>query len=262
MPFSLIVGSSSGNEIIPGWVSHSSPYTLLRSEQKFANRRKAKRHYFYTGWKIFRPEVIEMCRWARSTLETMGNDSTNRTYGIGSNKLSERGKSAGIQAYTDCLQRFALQGLLAWIIRVRKEAGCIDQRVIENEFLFSRANPMPQYDPISTVDWPIFPWETMDLNLWHYQRWLLQEEFRVDSRNLAWVIELLNKLVGLEKDFAYRVYKSKKRDDIRGSETIPNYAEAHVAAGLDPVIVEARTQAEKTEKMVGEISGLMTRSRL
>ena len=254
MPFSLIVGLDSGNEIIPGWVLQSSPYTLARSEKKFATRRKAKRHAFYTGWKIFRPEVIDMCRWARAALQK-GADGTTKTRGIGSNGLSKRGRDMGIRSYNDCIQRFALQGLLTWLLQLKENGmGFVDQKYIQREFSRSNISRIPYIEPFEQVDWPRFPWETTESE-WSYQRSLLLEEFPMANiPALTWVTKLLHKLIALESDFAERVFKSKKRDDVRGADTIPGYAAAHVAAEKDPVILEARTLVVETERAVLDIT--------
>jgi hypothetical protein len=254
MPFSLIVGLDSGNEIIPGWVLQSSPYTLARSEKKFATRRKAKRHAFYTGWKIFRPEVIDMCRWARAALQK-GADGTSKTRGIGSNGLSKRGRELGMRSYNDCIQRFALQGLLTWLLQLKETGmGFIDEKSIQREFSSSNISQIPYVDPFEKVDWPRFPWETTESE-WSHQRSLLLEEFPMSNiPTLTWVSQLLQKLIVLETDFAERIFKSKKRDDVRGADTIPGYAAAHVAAEKDPVILEARTLVIETEKAVRNIT--------
>jgi hypothetical protein len=254
MPFSLIVGLNSGNEIIPGWVLQSSPYTLARSEKKFATRRKAQRHAFYTGWKIFRPEVIDMCRWARAALQK-GSDGTSKTLGIGSNGLSKRGRELGMRSYNDCIQRFALQGLLTWLLQLKETGiGFIDEKSIRKEFSSSNISRIPYVDPFEHVDWPRFPWETTESE-WSYQRSLLLEEFPCEKiPSLTWVSQLLQKLIVLETDFAKRIFECKKRDDVRGVDTIPGYAAAHVAAEKDPVILEARTLVVETEKAVRDIT--------
>jgi hypothetical protein len=267
MPFSLIVGGQpdTGNEIIPGWVLQSSPYTLARSEKKFATRRKAKRHGFYTGWKIWRPEIIDMCRWARKALEAGANDSVT-VQGIGANKLTSRAREIGIRAYTDCIQRYALHGLLSWVLRVTETGkGSLDMKYILYELLGTKAYMAPYVDPSEKVEWPAFPWDRKDLNEWHYQRSLLLEEFPADSNVSTWLEQLLRTLVTLEKDFARRIHKCKHRDDTRGAQTIPGYAQAHVAADKDLVIVESARMAEKVDSAVAEVLGklsLNARSRL
>jgi len=142
MPFSLIVtGSGSDNNILPGWVLSSSPYTIARSEKKYATRRKAKRHNHYTGWKIIRRETIDMCRWARKQLVNVA--TKGETYvaerainGIGSNILNEKGRQSGIKTYTECIQKFALEGLMSWLVQ-QDQAGGIDEMCLHTDRVFS-----------------------------------------------------------------------------------------------------------------------------
>jgi hypothetical protein len=257
MPFSLIVGQPAGNEIIPGWVLQSSPYTLARSEKKFATRRKAKRHHFYTGWKIYRPKIIDMCRWARKELEA-GASNGGKVKGLGGNKLTDRARDVGIKAYRDCLQRYALQGLLEWILRTAENGSKgVDVNAIHYELLGKEPVPLPLQNPSEKVEWPSFPWD-QEFSDWEYQRSLLLEEFPVDANVSKWLENLLQSLVTLEKDFSRRIHKCKSRDDSRGETTIPGYAQAHVLADRDPVIVEARKRADVVEAAVSRILGKLS----
>eukprot|EP00934_Nitzschia_sp_Nitz4_P003485 Nitzschia sp. Nitz4//scaffold9_size221794//82636//84690//NITZ4_001341-RA/size221794-processed-gene-0.323-mRNA-1//-1//CDS//3329560986//3475//frame0 len=252
MPFSLILTGSSGvNEIIPGWVLRSSPYTLARSEEKYATRRKAKRHDYYTGWKIFRPEVIELCRWAKLALEA-GEDG-NKVLGIGSNTLSSKARSMGIQAYTDCIHRYALSGLLKWILsQWNDRKSPLNLTVLQTE-LTRTSSSIVRTNPNSKVNWPEYPWETKLSNEWEFQRSLLLEYFPIKGDIASWLESTLRQLVTLEGDFANRVYKSKSRDDTRGANTIPGYAHSHIAAENDKVIDAARIAADKVRSDVTAI---------
>jgi hypothetical protein len=259
MPFSLIVEQPGGVvEIIPGWLLQSSPYTLARSEKKFATRRKAKRHDFYTGWKIIRPEIVDMCRWARSTLEA------GTSKGIGANTLTDRARDVGIRAYRECIQRYALHGLLSWVLRAVESGKGLDLNTIHFELLARDAGSLPLFDPTEKVEWPDFPWDRKEFSEWEYQRSLLMEEFPppVDSNIPKWLEQLLMTLVTLEKDYARRIHKSKSRDDSRGGKTIPGYAQAHVAADKDPVIFDARRMVENVESSVSDILGRLSSSSL
>ena len=161
----------------------------------------------------------------------------------------------GIRSYNDCIQRFALQGLLTWLLQLKENGmGFVDQKYIQREFSRSNISRIPYIEPFEQVDWPRFPWETTESE-WSYQRSLLLEEFPMANiPALTWVTKLLHKLIALESDFAERVFKSKKRDDVRGADTIPGYAAAHVAAEKDPVILEARTLVVETERAVLDIT--------
>jgi hypothetical protein len=263
MPFSLIMENGKANEIIPGWVLQSSPYTLARSEKKYTTRRKAKRHHHYTGWKIFRPEIMAMCHWAKNALEL--GATKDRTDGVGSCELSSRARDGGIRAYTECLQRYALHGLLRWILHVT-DTGKIafDMHALEHELADGhRSNTIVDINPMAKVEWPTFPWDMKGTSEWDYQKQLLLELFPLDQNSSLWLEDVLLKLVALEKDFSRRIHKSKQRDDSRGAKIIPGYALAHVSADKDTVILEAQTTAEQVDSAVADIlTSTGTRSRL
>jgi hypothetical protein len=263
MPFSLIMESGKANEIIPGWVLQSSPYTLARSEKKYATRRKAKRHHHYTGWKIFRPEIMAMCHWAKTALEL--GLTKDKTDGVGTCELSSRARDVGIWAYTECLQRYALHGLLRWILHVT-DAGkiALDMNALEHELADTTSlNPIVDVNPMAKVEWPTFPWDMKGTNEWDYQKQLLLELFPLDQNSSLWLEDALLKLVALETDFSRRIHKSKQRDDSRGAKTIPGYALAHVSADKDPVILEAQATVEHVDSAVADIlTSTGTRSRL
>lgn len=273
MPFSLILEQQDGNIIIPGWVLQSSPYTLARSEKKFATRRKAKRHDFYTGWKIQNQSVIEMCRWAKNALKAGQSDGPEiKTPGIGANTLTERARDAGIRAYTEYIQHYALHGLFDWLMGVSgKGHGHITEKQIQSEFLLVNqviSGKNASFDPSTTVGWPSLPWEMKGADEWAFQRMLLQEEFPKAGNLdiLSWIEQLLKRLVQLEKDLARRIHKSKSRDDTRGVKTIPGYKDVHISASDDPVIIEADKNAQELEAAVSNLlqkyPSQRTRSRL
>jgi hypothetical protein len=258
MPFSLLVDK----DILPGWVLHNSPYTLSRSEAKFANRRKAKRHDFYTGWKIVRPSVIDLCLSARLALQNAPAASDGiyngerAVPGIGKAILSEKSRLMGIKAYTACVRRYALLGLLEFC---QQTNGLED---LEGEFSRSTA-ALQVYDFTAEPQWPILPWE--DEEFWNHQKAVLLQEFprtSGESSWISWAADLLsNDLVTLEHDYAKRIYTSKQRDDSRGKETIPDYEESHVAAEDDGVIQAAKEQATEIELSVQAILARMATAR-
>lgn len=250
MPFSLIVEQENENIIIPGWVIQSSPYTLARSEKKYATRRKAKRHNFYTGWQIQNQSIIEMCQWARNSLKAGSSD------GIGANKLTERARNVGISAYSDYIQHYALRGLFDWLCGLieKDQSGIELTQLLQSEFQEIEAvEKFKLFDPIATIDWPSLPWEMKGRDEWAYQKTLLKEEFLNDVNVFNWIKELLSHLVHLEKDWARRIHKSKDRDDTRGVQIIPGYKHSHVSASDDPVILEANKKAQETEVAVSSL---------
>ena len=273
MPFSLLVETNGVGNIIPGWVLQNSPYTLSRSEIKFANRQKAKRHSFYTGWKLIRPGVVDMCVRARKALQSVPIQAavykTDKMIdGIGKNHLTEKARLAGIQSYSDCIQLYALHGLLE---RVKNERGSLRQQALNLERDVSDSVPSSSKVLPNSVErnpsWPPLPWEE-DGELWKHQLSILLAEFPVGTDVLCWLTELLQKLVLLQNEYAERVYDCKRRDDVRGTKIIPGYGDSHVAAENDPVVQAVRVDAIKVKERVegmlamSEDSTERTRSRL
>ena len=258
MPFSLIVAAQDSvmNDILPGWLLRSSPYTISRSEKKFASRRKAFRHRNYTGWKIIRSETVALCCDARAALENVvGSEyyDSNQIVGIGVCRLSERARKAGIEAYTACIQRYALHGLLSFVLK-EKETQSMNQSLLA-ETLSSAPPRPPHLCSIENFTWNTFPWidsKDEDASEWDFQRVLLSQEFpRGVSESLhEWLSGRLKHLVSLENDRAERIFQSKNRDDVRGSRTIPGYEDSHVLAEVDPVVCDAKANAQKVEELV------------
>ena len=265
MPFSLIMSSSHGkNEIIPGWLLHSSPYTVLRSEDKFKKRRKAKRHDFYCGWKIIRPSVIEACLEARNSLlkvdsstqssgEETGDETSRHVYTnsdlakLGENTLTERGRKVGIEAYSNSIQRYALRGLYDKINLFLEKVSVEEaMKQVCASFISSKSNNI-----VDKTSWPIMPWEedsyNNDAKIMEHQLSVLSRELNhmvePDSslNEKAILIALLKKTIALENNFFERVKKSKSRDDQRGENIIPDYNDAHVLSSSDPVVKMAET---------------------
>jgi len=110
------------------------------------------------------------------------------------------------------------------------------------------------------VAWPVFPWDAnAESSLWDYQKSLLLEEFPCKGGLAEWVCDLLQLYIALERGYAARIFKSKKRDDQRGASTIPGYKASHFAAEGDPVIKEARKAAEAVESTANLLVGKMKR---
>ncbi|KAG7340265.1 protein of unknown function DUF4864 containing protein [Nitzschia inconspicua] len=303
MPFSLLLPNNNNNnnnnssnhstgnrtEIVPGWVWQSSLYTIVRNDDKYATRRKAKRHAYYTGWKIVRPATVQQCRRARralqQSLEKVSTEPTTTTTtttissitdveGIGTNLiLTERGRDIGIEAYTNCIQRYALKGLLDWTTATVEDVDPSDfSNAVQEEFREKRNNnndnnnkTYDRFDDVlrddPSVEWPSFPWEEEELDIetpmkeWDYQRYLLLEEFPLNRSDdvMTWITTLLEQCVHMEQEFARRVAKSKARDDVKGTETIPGYAESHVPSEQDPVVVKTRAAANEVDNSVQTI---------
>eukprot|EP00956_Cyclotella_meneghiniana_P001621 scaffold1800_cov87-Cyclotella_meneghiniana.AAC.7 len=268
MPFSLITDGPGMNQLTPGWLLQYSPYTIARSEVKFANRRTAKRHDFYTGWKILRPGMMDLLMDARSALiaAAVGQSSgeskksvfkTDRDItGLGANMLTEKGRQIGIKAYTDAVQRYALRGLLERLLALTNDGKKVsyDEVLAHAGLIGVNVNAMESTTaPENRVDWPILPWNEQshadDVALWKHQHSVLLKEIPsiVDgSGNI--LSQLLMKCIALEDDHAKRVYKSKSRDDSRGASTVPGYKDSHIPAEKDSVVLAARKEAAKVKE--------------
>ncbi|EJK45892.1 hypothetical protein THAOC_35470, partial [Thalassiosira oceanica] len=295
-PFSLITDGPGGmNQITPGWLLQYSPYTVARSEVKFANRRSAKRHDFYTGWRILRPGVVDMLVDARDRLvaaakddgrQSAGDESGTRKSdkkrvfktdravdGLGSNQLVEKGRTIGIRAYTDAVQRYALRGMLERIAAAtatdKGASSSIEQALVGLGLgnLMATGASVPSSSTTkagssasSKVDWPVLPWNEPghadDDALWAHQRTTILNELPSivdDSDGGVALVQLLDRCAALEDDHAERVHKSKSRDDARGAKTVPGYAAVHISAGEDKVVLAARGEADEVRGQVERI---------
>ena len=284
LPFSLITDGPGGmNQLTPGWLLHYSPYTIARSEVKFANRRTAKRHDFYTGWKILRGGVMDMLVDARDALLFPKVESAKifkgekAIGGLGANQLTEKGRQIGIRAYTDALQRYALRGLLQRLVElVNSQKGLTLVEALHHvglDDVVSQSSGGVGASSKPVVDWPVLPWNEASHSdpeaLWKHQHSILMKEIPsiiCNGNGNDTLSQLLQKCIALEKDHAVRVYKSKSRDDVRGAATVPGYKDVHVAAEKDSVVLAAKEEAAMVQKEVilveEALGGTAVRSRL
>ncbi len=311
LPFSLITdGPNNMNLLTPGWLLHYSPYTIARSEVKFANRRTAKRHDFYTGWKILRAGVMDMLVDARESLVSAGRRQqqqqqqqqsggegtsgkqtpappakvfkTDKTIpGLGANQLTEKGRQIGIKAYTAAIQRYALRGLLQRLVNMAKaQDGVLSvEDVLRHvglegvdahfDGLANHHGSETTTPSASKVNWPVLPWNeeasTDPEAQWKHHHSLLMKELpsivssmpNANNDKKSILSALLQKCISLEQDHAKRVYQSKSRDDTRGAKTVPGYADVHVAAENDSVVLAAREEAESVKRDVAVVEEMM-----
>jgi len=254
MPFSLLVDMNGETQIIPAWSLQSSPYTLTRNANKYANRRKATHHKFYTGWEMIRPDIVDMCWIARDSLRGISQLApeykTERIVpGIGGATLSEKARQSGIHAYTQCIQRYALGGFLEWIQINRGSKLLLNLEQEFQDVTISDSN----MDILTKPSWPILPWEVDMSTTWIHQKSILRSEFPMCGDWAAWVADLLHACMKVETEYANGVYKSKKRDDVRGVDTIPGYMDSHVAAEDDEVIKNANEAAKRIATLAEDL---------
>eukprot|EP00977_Amphora_coffeiformis_P018919 scaffold6781_cov204-Amphora_coffeaeformis.AAC.34 len=257
LPFCLIQTGT----VAPGWVYAKSPYTVVRSAHKYATRRKAQYHAYYTGWNIIRPSVVQLCVAAREGLQ-QSEEKTSSV--LGNLKCNDRGRQLGIQTYTDLIQRYALQELLR--LCLEGSPATIVPRVARA--LSENSMVMPA--PIPAVEWAPFPWDEDPTQETAYQRALLVQEFLqgpcsstpagVVSKH--WIRQGLERLGALETQFTAAVRNSKARDDTRGAVTIPHYAAAHVAADDDPVIVRQNKECQTMQQHIQHVLAHLPASQL
>jgi hypothetical protein len=195
---------------------------------------------------------------ARNNLVKVAESSSGATTftikdvsGIGSNYLSKRGLSLGINTYTEFIQRYALNGLLELLLSgadVEKVQELLSKSKLYREELQTKS---------SQVSWPLLPWEEEshgnETKLLMHKLYILSKELpsilqstkenRIDS--FAEICsKCLKKLIEIEENHARQVLRSKQRDDKRGKATVPGYSLAHVKAEDDKVVKLAQKQAK------------------
>ena len=262
MPFSLLIDGT----IVPGWVLSKSPYTLARSATKFAQRRKAKRHSFYTGWEILRPDTIDACRFARQELAGVAIQKdvyTGRDIsGLGNNTMTEKARVTAIQAYTDCCQRYVLLKFLSHMV-----AMDLDLNAAVNELARVSDMGFAKIRDFSVVEWESFPWEDLS-NEKEVTNWALRvllEEFASSYQGGITEVNIrtwLEHLLVLEEKYAITVYDCKHRDDTRGVSILPGYEASHLCAEDDPVIRQVQNEAQDVRKQVESLLENKVKSKL
>jgi len=259
------------NEIVPGWVLQSSPYTLIRNEEKFKTRRKAIRHSFYTGWTILRPNIIDCCFHSRKVLLDLNKETswdTTEVYTLGLNVITERGRNLGIQAYTHLIQRYALQGLLEFVSLHLEQPKMIDELIdaLQKQRQDYDAFKWSKYDYLLLMDihasnTMVFP--SPDDHAMNHALFVLLLEYPAMTKqssiatseeglSLPVLIRLFDTWLNLENEFMQRVKKSKMRDNVRGGEIITDYDASHIyieddvtvrAAALHTMNLETKLRA-------------------
>ncbi|MBN1498325.1 MAG: DUF4954 family protein [Spirochaetes bacterium] len=221
-PFSLInkpAAQTSGispsfNELFPGWVLANNIYSVRRNEGKYRKRNKARRSSFEFG--VFRPEIIDMMIEARDVLKNVSRKKEIYTSGdiagIGKNFMTEESRKRGIEAYELYIEYYALSRMLECIAdrQCDLKSGALDE---------------------------IYEQSTGNLEWEHARRVMAGESY-----NLRSVRDNLSRLAGILSIIADSTYASKKRDDDRGANIIPDYADVNTLADNDSFIRETRQE--------------------
>src|SRR3989339_226069 len=222
-PFSLISPpaeifpgiSPAINEISPGWVLSDNIFAIRRNEAKYRARNRAQRTPI--EFETFRPAIIDLMVEARALLDipNIKDLYTDRDIpGIGKNFMKEAGRIKGRDAYTFYIRHYCLLGLLRKVDFLLKSGKRVPASLVE---IHDR-----------------------DDARWEHERLLLQREF--PGETMAHCLSLLKEM---QRKIALLVQASKEKDDARGRQIIPDYADAHTSADKDLFVKEtwAETRA-------------------
>lgn len=210
-PFSLIAKPSTSpegvnrafNELHPGWSLLNNAYGLERQERNQRRRNRARNTELTTS--IFRQELAPLLEEARSRLADGGRDHTeiylpDHVAGLGKNFMTESARRKGIEAYALGLSLIASRSLLQALEALEENRDGAEARSELARALKFAANLFGSSEPEA----------------------LIKASLRIEDRWLE------------------RIVESKSRDDHRGRRMLDDYAERHVDAASDPLVLEVR----------------------
>lgn len=226
MPFSLINLPSESipgispayNEIMPAWVLSDDMFMILRNSIKYRKRDKARRNKFpYT---ILRREIMEMILQAREQLRLITPIKDIYTLSdikaIGKNYLKEENRIKAIDTYSFYLKYYALQNFY--------------QKV---EFAL---NNQQNLDSL---------WQESDDPEYCFALEILKSEISgLSPREYCLEYVKYQEIVTLD------VYKSKRKDDIRGREIIDDYESVLTLADDNEFIIFMREELKQIQAQV------------
>lgn len=230
-PFSLMNTPSASipgvspayNELMPGWVLSDNIYTIKRNEGKYKKRNKAKRAQIV--FEVFRPEIVDLMIDARKRLNVATKKdvySSKEIKGLGKSYLLEQSRVDGIEAYTFYIKYYALTGLYRTV-----------KYYVDNTMK----------DEIKTV---LTKQTTCDR--WEHERKILLAELPGKS-----VADCLTLLSEMENTIAKSVQESKEKDDKRGAQIIPDYAQAHKPASEDGFVKETWKNTKELQEDINRL---------
>jgi hypothetical protein len=236
-PFSLLTPPSAQypdvppayNEMIPAWLLSDNLYALKRNEKKFRDRYPGRR--FKVEPEIFRPNIIDMMRSALRRLEEVKVEKEvyidKEIDGLGKNYMLETNRLRAIAAYRFHVLLYALLGLK------ERVQSLLDQETILGieHLLIMPANK----------------------GRWEHQRRILIEEGRFTDLASA-----LGRLPAMLEKAAGDVEHARHKDDERGRHIIDDYADVHITAENDPLVIQtwqdARQRQRETEDLIQHLS--------
>jgi hypothetical protein len=181
--------------------------------------------------------------------------------------MKEKGKHIGIQAYTTLIQRYALHGLLQYASwNMSQDPSGQSLRAFMSDMIHPQKRhwilERDKYDIEALTDDPSIRFQitshSNDLSS-HYGLFILTKEYPLLSKDMdihgkedefRILKILLEKLIHLEKQWVWRIQESKRRDDIRGKDIIPDYCEYHVLTDDDAVVQLACKNLKDVEEAV------------
>ncbi len=232
-PFSLISKPSmfpedinrTLTEIQPGWSLAHNAYGLERQERNQRSRNRAARTELTTF--LFRSELAPLLETARARLVEGARDhgdfyTSEQIQGIGRSFMSEAARRKGVEAYAFGLSLIASRSLLRSIDALEPDPGSASAREAVARALRFAGPMFGSSEPES----------------------LIKASLRI------------------ERDWLERVMESKSRDDRRGRQVLDDYAERHVEAKSDPLILalsdELESRRGRIETMIRIAAGIET----
>ncbi len=211
------------NEIFPAWVLYNNIYTVMRNEDKYLKRNKARRSKFTPD--VFRPEIADSMIRARDALVnvpvTLENYTDMEIKGLGKNFLTEASRVKAVESYNFYIEYYCLRAL--------KDA--VSAFIGQGNVKFN--------GDILTL--PLTP-------VWEHARKVIDSE-GYSRRSIK---ENLQRLISIIEQIAGDTEKSKLRDDYRGCRIIDDYPYAHESATEDSFVkemwkktAESRAEIEK-----------------
>ncbi len=231
-PFSLINTPSQRwrgispafNEIVPAWQLTDNLYALRRCEEKYRTRNQARRTHF--DFRVFRADTVQLMRDACRRLNDVPHRKKVYTEkdipGLGKNYLLEPCRRRALAAYQFFIR---LYGLLD--VKARVETALQEKDETALGRLLEPVGKEPDWRRREGVD-----------------------PSRLDVKTALGQLSRMLEIV------ARRVEESKAKDDERGPRIIEDYAEVHLPAQKDPLVIQSW---KRTRQVQAEIKKVLIR---